>query len=686
MQDFAAASSSGSSRDPAGGAVSRGWRIPRLPLLIGVIGLGAMVTTGTWMKRRADARDVAEAQAIRTEVADLRADVTTFRQRIDSLRWNAARYRADAQAANAEPAKSWLNERAWRYDALLEEIDRGPDEARFAKVAAEIEALCRTGHIVDARQRMRLLPAIKFPPAAEFSARWSKDYARPLAQFSRQNPGYYRLLKENEPEIAEADVEVLKRELAAAGVENVTPQTILGFELLAAAVPPDDPLLADWTTLTTADDFFENPDAATLAGWRRAQQAVRAEDWATAVAQMQSILLTKVRTRQPFRAAYGRALLRNRPDDTAAAYPFLQEAALAGDREARVWISREDSAQGRFASALRWLEARIGDGESDATGPLLAIYAMDETTAPRDLAAEFGVLQKIVTAPDAPPLAWLLLGRLYEDGTAGEQSSPKALACYRRAAELQSEPAWLEVARCCLRGVGTPIDLDASRAWAGKAFAAGEWEKSVPMLTELMRRAPERTAPALQELFEHEQTAAPAGFSDGRTTAGGVAQLQMRLARYLDQKGMFGAAAKFYARSGSRDPGVLHRYAELTASHPCETCHGHGEIRLFKPCATCGGRGTVLCNLCDGRGYTLVPGAPPCAVCGGTGGMVQDGRAVVCAACSGTGKGKSSVTKRDCTHCAHGRVPCSDCENGQITVTKECPACHGRGSRSLADS
>ncbi len=65
--------------------------------------------------------------------------------------------------------------------------------------------------------------------------------------------------------------------------------------------------------------------------------------------------------------------------------------------------------------------------------------------------------------------------------------------------------------------------------------------------------------------------------------------------------------------------------------------------------------------------------------------MVQDRRVVACSACGGTGKGKGSVIKQDCTHCDHGYVPCSECKNGVITITKECPDCHGHGSWTLID-
>jgi len=670
---------------PAKALVASRWTLPRLPLLISVLGLGAAVTTGTLMKRRTDARQQAEAYAIRVEVAALQAEEAEYHGRFENLKWRAAKFRARAQAATAEPMQSWTHEQSRRFDELVAAIDRSTDEEAFMRLSGEIEELCARGEIAAARERVQQLPEVKFPPSAEFRRLQSEHYLAPLAQFSRQNPGYYRAFQHDEPEAAKEDIAALRSELAAAGMDEVTPQTMLGFELLGA-VAPDDPLVADWATLASATDFFDKPDAATLSHWRRAQQAVRAQDWQTAVAHMQSIARSKVRTRQPFRAAYGKAILKNTPDRSGTAYPLMQEAALGGDAAARAWISQDDYAKGRFESALRWFEARAGDGETDAVAPMLAIYAMDRKAAPRDEARELATLEKITVTPDAPPLAWMLLARLYENGGGTAKSAAKAFTCYVRAAEKQFEPAWTQVARCCLRGAGTPADPDAACAWAAKAFAAGEREESVPILIELMRREPDCAASAVEELFEHEQVAAPAGFVDIRSAGPSVAELQTLLARYFDQKKQFAQAARFYGKSGSHDPTVVNRFAELTAAHACETCGGTGKLQTSVPCPTCGGKGTVICSACDGRGYILVPGAPPCTICGGTGGVVQDGRAVVCAACGGTGKGKSSVTKQDCTQCSRGRVPCRACKDGRINLTKECPACHGTGSRALADS
>jgi TPR repeat protein len=460
---------------------------------------------------------------------------------------------------------------------------------------------------------------------------------------------------------------------------------MIKLALFSAVAPADDPVLAGWSAMTSAGDYFENPDEATLAHWRRARQAVRVHDWSTAVDQMQAIRRTTVRTRQPFRAAFGWARLSNRPDQPAAAYPFLQEAAAAGDRRARAWVAQEDERQGRYPQALRWAEAAMADGEKDWIPRLLELYAMDAATVPRDAAREADALQRIVTTADAPPLASFLLARLYEHGEGVEVSAAQAFVHYRRAAQQGLAGAWPEVARCHLRGAGTPIDNAQALHWAGRAFAAGEREKSVPILTELMRREPEHAAAAVAQLLEHEQTAAPAGFQDIRVAGPGIQQLQLMLAHYFDAQGLYAEAARAYARSGKQNRAAAGRLAELTAGHPCPTCNGTGKIQVSLPCPTCGGTGTVLCSHCDGRGYTYEPGTPPCPTCGGRGTMVQDGHVVTCAACGGTGKGKGSVIKKDCAYCVHGRVPCRDCTDGRIIQTKECPDCHGTGLRARAD-
>lgn len=660
------------------------WMLPKWPMLIGVVGLGAVATTGSWFKRQADARQQAEIHAIEAEVAGLKKQAMQYQERMVNLRWNAAKMRAAAEEAGAEPLKSWARERARIFDAMVGLIDRTKTESEFARDVAKVEALYRRGEADEARLALQQLQPPVFPSPAAFRALEQEAYLQPLAKFSRQNPAYFRALKTNEPEAARQEIAELRTQLAATDAESVTPQSLLMFELLSAVAPPNDPVVADWAAVASAADYFEDPDGVTLKRWREAKKALRLQDWPTAVAQMQSITRSTVKTRQPFRAAYGRAILKNQPDAAADAYPFMQEAAAAGDREARAWVSLEDVARGKYREGLRWMEARVDDGETAATTELLKLYALDTDTLPRDRDREAGYLQRITLAPDAPPLALMLLARLYEAG-GGAASSEKAFVCYSRAAALKHLPAWAEVARCHLRGMGTATNFDEARDWAVKAYAAGEREKSVPILFELMRQAPDRAAAAVLELLEHEQTVAPAGFEDVRQTGTSVSALRMQVARYLDQRGSFGAAARLYAQSGGHDVAAQRRHAELTTVHPCEVCGGAGKVQSSVPCPTCEGKGTVLCGVCDGRGYSFIPGSPPCATCGGSGATVQDGRAVACATCGGTGKGKGSVIKQTCPQCIAGRAICRDCVGGRIKRVKECPECHGAGSRSLAD-
>jgi hypothetical protein len=277
------------------------------------------------------------------------------------------------------------------------------------------------------------------------------------------------------------------------------------------------------------------------------------------------------------------------------------------------------------------------------------------------------------------------LGRLYEEGKGTQADAPKAVVCYLRAAAKKSGAAAVEASRCYRDGVGGPADLDQARDWAVQAFGLGETERAAVLLIELLQRTPERTAVAVQEMFEQEQVAAPAGFNDQRLAGPGVAQLRLQIARFFDQRGQFGAAAKFYAGAESHDAAAGHRHAELTTAHPCEACAGTGKIQTSIPCPTCDGKGTVTCASCDGRGYNLIPGSPPCTTCGGSGATMQDGRRVSCGACGGSGKGKGSVIKQPCASCSAGRAICHDCTGGRIKRMKECPECHGVGARALAD-
>lgn len=662
------------------------WMLPRLPVLIGVAGLGALVTTGSWFKRQSDVRQRAEVQAIQAEVSGLRKQATQYLERIENLRWNSAKIRAAAESTVDEPLKTWMRERAKKFEALVERIEQQTDAAKFDRAAEEIESQFRRGNIDAAREATLRLRPPSFPAPTEFRELQEEFYLKPLANYSRQNPAYYSALQMHEPDAAQQDIAFLRGQLASADLDAITPQSLVMFELLSAVTPPNDPVLADWSVMATAADYFENPDAATLKRWREAKQAMRLEDWPTAFARMQAINLTTVRTRQPYRAAYGRTILKNRPDQTAAAFPYMQEAAATGDTQARSWVAQEEVAHGRYAEAIPWLEASVAAGETAAVPQLLKLYAMDRKAVPRDLAREAGTLERIVVAPDAPPLASLLLGRLYEEGGGVAQSAEKAFACYSRAAASESlVEAWLHTARCQLRGIGTPRNFDQARDLAARAYASGEREQSVPMLFELMQEAPDRTASAVQDLLAHEQIASPSGFQDTRIGGPSVSKLRMQVARFLDQKGLFAAAARLYAQTGNADPAAARRHAELTAVLPCDACAGAGKVQVATACPTCVAKGTVTCSVCDGRGFNLTPGSPPCTICGGSGGMVQEGRTVTCSACSGTGKGKGSVVKKVCDQCAHGRATCRECVSGWIKVTKDCPECRGVGARALAD-
>jgi TPR repeat protein len=659
--------------------------LPRLPLVLGVLGLGAVATTGSWFKREADARTRAEVVAIRTELATMQSEAGPYRQRFENLEWNAAKIRAAADAITQEPNRSWALERARRFADFAAEVKRVSGDATFQDLSAETERMCANGNVAAARENLKSLNPPRFPSASEFSELKTKSYSQPLAQFSRQNPAYYQALHAAEPEVAGDDVTALRKELAAADLTTVTPQALLNYELLSAVVPASDPVLADWAAVISAADFFENPDGPTLQRWREAKQTLRREDWSAAFARMQSITLSTVRTRQPFRAAFGRTILKNRPDAAAEAYPFLVEAAAAGDADARAWVAQEEIARGRPGEAVRWLETSVGEGDAKAVPELLRLYAMDPAQVPRDRLKEAGWLQRITVTPDAPPLASLLLARLYESGGGVPESAPKAFQLYLRAALEKCTPAYAPLARTYLRGAGTTKDLDQARVWATRAFEAGEYGESVPLLLELMQQAPDRTAAAVQELFSREQIAAPAGYEDARSGGPSVRPLQVQLAQYLDRKGAFGAAARLYAQTAQSDPSSAHRHAELTAINPCAACGGVGKVQTTIPCPTCDGKGTVPCNVCDGRGYSLIPGAPPCTTCGGSGALTQEGQRASCSSCSGTGKGPGSVVKQTCAHCAHGRSACRECTGGRLKITKECPTCRGDGSRALAD-
>jgi TPR repeat protein len=659
--------------------------LPRLPVLIGVVGLGAVVTTGTWFKRRADSRTEIEFARVRTELATRQNEVAEFSGRYQHLRWLAARMDRPEEGIASDSERVWSRERARLFGGLLEQVDRTREVDQFSTTAKEIEAAAARGNLADARERLQQLPRIRFPESAEFRRLQEKNYFGPLAEFSRQNPEFYRAFQKQEPEAFAADYAELKKELDSIEAAAVTPQLMLRVELLTAVAPPDDPVVADWAVLANAADYFENPTPAVLGLWRQTQRAIRLNQWQTAVAHMQSIIRTTVRTRQPYRAAYGWALIKNSPDAAAEAYPLLAEAAAAGDRAARSWVVKDDFEKGRYGSALRWLEGAVAAGDLDGVPKLLELYGMSREAVPREPAREAEMLQRIIVAPDAPPLATQLLARKYESGGGVPASATKAFELYHRAAQSGYAPAFADLARCYRKGLGVTQNPDEARVWAVRAFSSGEVDAGLPLLIDLMDSTPDRTATAVQEMFEQIQTSAPAGFADKRVTGPGVAKLQLMVARYFDHAGDFSKAARLYGQVSGGDGAAAHRHTELVTAHPCETCGGVGKIKTFVPCPTCGGKGTVVCHVCDGRGYKLVPGTPPCTTCGGSGAVVQNGHTVSCSACGGTGKGKGSVIKENCTACSNGREPCRDCTGGQIPSMKECPDCHGTGARALAD-
>ena len=297
-----------SSDAPQPPIVSR-WRLPKLPVLIGVVGLGAVVTTGSWFKREADARHRAELRAIETELVAMKSEAEQYQQRIENLRWNAAKMRSAAETTTMEPLRSWAMKRAALFEALCATIAGNAHDAEFGTAIVEMEAAMKANNLTGAREQLLALRPPRFPSAHSFRELQEEVYLQPLASFSRQNPEYYRALQTNEPETAQKDIAALRTEMSGGNGDEVTPQSLAKFEVLSAVLPKSDPVLADWSALASAADYFDSPDAATLKLWREARKAMRLEDWPTAYGQLQAIALSTVRTRQPFRAAYGRTIL-----------------------------------------------------------------------------------------------------------------------------------------------------------------------------------------------------------------------------------------------------------------------------------------------------------------------------------------------------------------------------------------
>jgi len=656
----------------------------RVPAVIGVVVIGAILSTGTWLKRQWEGASETETRETRAALVERAADVEHYEGRIQLLRWRAERMQAWAQGQTGEPVRTWARERARLFEQMAASFDRDAAAREVRGAVRQIEQLLAAGKVEQAAARLAQLPEVKFPSDAEFRAYQEMHYVKPLAALSRQNPSYYRALLEQEPEIAGKDLEDLRQELEAEPAGVLTPGQLLKVELLGAVVPPEDPLLAEWSAVSNAADFFENPDATVLGHWRRAQRAMRLHDGPAVMTELGAIAKTTVRTRQPFRAAYGWALIKNRPEAAEEAYALLQEAALGGDAAARNWVAEQDLQAGRPGQALRWYEAAVMEGATDAIGPVLALYARSADEVPRDPKRQMDVLQRVVTGRDSPPEAWHMLGELYETGRGIARVPAQAFACYHRAAEKGLIAAWPDVARCWQQGIGTPVNLDQALEWACRAFESGEEERALPIIMEIMQRDPDRAANRVATLLGRENVATRGGYGEKRLYAADLKALRLQLARHFDERGQFARAASLYAGGAESDAAAKKRLGELHEIHPCEACSGSGKIRSLTPCSACGGKGTLVCNRCDGRAFSFEPGSPPCTLCAGAGNVVQDGRPVSCAGCGGTGKGKGSVIKKDCTACVRGRMKCPECVEGRIPLMKECPDCRGAGTWTMA--
>lgn len=643
----------------------------------------ALLVLGGAVWRSTVDRNQAEAEKqVRGQLALLEDAAVYYRERFSTLQATAAQLRQWADAQSNEPLRTWARERARRFEALVGSLNREPDVKAWTDARPRIEALLARGELDEAVRRLQGVPLVTFPGPSELARQREALFERPLAEFSRQNPGFYRALRQHEPELATRDEAALRAELRSAVGEALTPQRMLQLELLEAVAAPDDPLVAGLRAPTDALDYFENPDAATTAAWATAQSAQQRGDWNAAVRAMQHILASAVATRQPFRAAFGRALLRSRPDQPEQAYPYLAEAAASGDQDARRWVAREDLRQNRLSRAQRWLEAAVAEGDRSAREDLVRLYQAQPDRTSEEATRQAAVLEGMTANSDAPADAWHLLGRLYERHDAPGSSARKAFHCYRRAAERGSAAANLDVARCAWEGIGTERNPEIAREAVCRAWSGGEREPAAAMMMAMLQAAPEFFAPVLLRTLEANGGLARAGYSEQRTVDGpGVAALTAELARQLDRNGDFAGAARLYAVSG--DAAAARRHAELVASHACERCGGKGTIQATASCPTCAGKGSQTCSFCGGTGSIFKPGSPPCTSCGGSGNLVQDRRVVACASCGGSGKGKGSVVKEDCVPCEGGQVRCTACESGRIKVPRECPDCEGQGTWSM---
>lgn len=652
------------------------------PRELGVGGLAvAILTLAAWWGFGDGEDRVAETNEVRVHLAIADDAAEVYRSGLHQLREEQARIRGWAEQQANEPLRTWSRERLRRFNAFVDSLGRGAEAAAFERTAAQARSLFNAGKLAEAKALLEQHPPPPFPARSELERIRRELYEDPLAEFSRQSPALYRTLKQVEPEVARRDEAALRQEIASAEPGKPTPALMLRVELLAAVAAADDPLTRKWSALASALDYFESPEPDTLAKWERAQSAVTAGDWETASREMRGLLESGIRTRQPFRAAYGRALLKHRPEDAAAAYPFLAEAANAGDRMARRWVAGEDLRARRFDQAGRWLEPAVLEGDPTAVPLLLDLYQQAGAPTVEDVSRQIGVLQHVVAKPDAPAEAYMMLARLYERSDPGPGGARKAFGAYGEAAAKGSAEGQLAVARGALKGVGTPVNLDVAREAAAAAFARGQVEAAAPLLGELLRLSPERTAATLAQLLDPQMTAA-APYTEKREEGPGVAQLKGQLARHLDSVGQYGQAARYYA--GARDPVGARRHAELTKVRPCPTCVGKGRVPDSAACPTCGGKGHQNCTYCGGEGTIQTAGTPPCTTCGGAGTLIEERRRVTCGSCGGTGKGKGSVIKQDCAHCEGGHIRCPACTDGRVQLTKECTECGGKGAWSFA--